>query len=316
MDLKNDDSVPNIKIDTALNELYQVIENKDGVVTYSVYRNEIRKLLIKIEKEEKNKAKKFDERQFDYDLLDAFKLYIKDEPIEAKEEIYKVLNEEISIVRSNPSLFKRILELASLVGTVGSIVLGIITIIVMMNIGDSQKNIMQLAYAPIITLSNTFFQNKDTGNYDNEYVVIQNNGYPIKNINVVYDTYVTFSIIGDTKKVTIPVSYYRGTEPINSDKGILLIIKGNDNNSYYYKVLDDIKKYNEGNESKITIDMFTLFQISYTEISDDKKILYYKDQKNITFDEYSKIKGLSDNKKRFFVEDIDIFEIKQLLNLK
>ncbi|WP_109391245.1 hypothetical protein ACLIX2_08910 [Proteus cibi] len=316
MDIKNDDSVPNIKIDIAPNELYSVRENKDKIITYFVNRNNIRKLLRKREEEKKNKANNFDERQFDYDWLDAFKLHIKDEPIEAKEEIYRVLNEENSIVKSKPMLFKRLSEWAPLLNIVGTIVLGIITIILTITISESQKNIMQLAYTPIITLSNTFFQNTDTGNYDNEYVVIKNNGYPIKNISVVYDTYVTFSIIGDTKKVTIPVSYYRGTEPINSDKGILLIIKGNDNNSYYYKVLDDIKKYNEGKESKITMDMFTLFKISYTEISDDKKILYYKDQKNITFDEYSKIKGLSDNKKRFFVEDIDIFEIKQLLNLK
>ncbi|HHE4959045.1 TPA: hypothetical protein ACPEVF_003941, partial [Proteus mirabilis] len=72
-----------IKIDIAPNELYQVIENKDGVVTYFANRDRIRELIADKEKQTiLAESQGIDRMMFNNDYMDKFNLLIVNEPVE------------------------------------------------------------------------------------------------------------------------------------------------------------------------------------------------------------------------------------------
>ncbi|EPH2166275.1 TPA: hypothetical protein OL861_001480 [Proteus mirabilis] len=88
-----------IKIDIAPNELYRVIENKDGVVTYFANRDRIRDLIS--DKENQTilaESQGVDRMMFNNDYMDAFNLLIINEPIEAQASIYEVFAQELEII--------------------------------------------------------------------------------------------------------------------------------------------------------------------------------------------------------------------------
>lgn len=88
-----------IKIDIAPNELYRVIENKDGVVTYFANRDRIRDLIS--DKENQTilaESQGVDRLMFNNDYMDAFNLLIINEPIEAQASIYEVFAQELEII--------------------------------------------------------------------------------------------------------------------------------------------------------------------------------------------------------------------------
>ncbi|EMB6139677.1 hypothetical protein KC982_12535 [Proteus mirabilis] len=88
-----------IKIDIAPNELYRVIENKDGVVTYFANRDRIRDLIS--DKENQTILAEYqgvDRMMFNNDYMDAFNLLIINEPIEAQASIYEVFAQELEII--------------------------------------------------------------------------------------------------------------------------------------------------------------------------------------------------------------------------
>ncbi|HEJ0301513.1 TPA: hypothetical protein SLP40_000849 [Proteus mirabilis] len=88
-----------IKIDIAPNELYQVIENKDGVVTYFVNRDRIRDLIADKEKQTiLAESQGIDGMMFNNDYMDKFNLLIVNEPVEAQANIYEVLAQELEII--------------------------------------------------------------------------------------------------------------------------------------------------------------------------------------------------------------------------
>lgn len=88
-----------IKIDIAPNELYRVIENKDGVVTYFANRDRVRDLIS--DKENQTilaESQGVDRMMFNNDYMDAFNLLIINEPIEAQASIYEVFAQELEII--------------------------------------------------------------------------------------------------------------------------------------------------------------------------------------------------------------------------
>ncbi|EOE1186615.1 hypothetical protein ACKAAV_002747 [Proteus mirabilis] len=88
-----------IKIDIAPNELYRVMENKDGVVTYFANRDRIRDLIS--DKENQTilaESQGVDKMMFNNDYMDAFNLLITNEPIEAQASIYEVFAQELEII--------------------------------------------------------------------------------------------------------------------------------------------------------------------------------------------------------------------------
>ncbi|HBN5548782.1 MULTISPECIES: hypothetical protein [Proteus] len=88
-----------IKIDIAPNELYQVIENKDGVVTYFANRDRIRDLIADKEKQTiLAESQGIDRMMFNNDYMDKFNLLIVNEPVEAQANIYEVLAQELEII--------------------------------------------------------------------------------------------------------------------------------------------------------------------------------------------------------------------------
>ncbi|WP_368871646.1 hypothetical protein [Proteus mirabilis] len=88
-----------IKIDIAPNELYQVIENKDGVVTYFANRDRIRELIADKEKQTiLAESQGIDRMMFNNDYMDKFNLLIVNEPVEAQANIYEVFAQELEII--------------------------------------------------------------------------------------------------------------------------------------------------------------------------------------------------------------------------
>lgn len=88
-----------IKIDIAPNELYQIIENKDGVVTYFANRNRIRELIVDKEKQTiLAESQGIDRMMFNNDYMDKFNLLIVNEPVEAQANIYEVFAQELEII--------------------------------------------------------------------------------------------------------------------------------------------------------------------------------------------------------------------------
>ncbi|EPD3052950.1 hypothetical protein ACR8YK_002486 [Proteus mirabilis] len=88
-----------IKIDIAPNELYQVIENKDGVVTYFANRDRIRELIADKEKQTiLAESQGIDRMMFNNDYMDKFNLLIVTEPVEAQANIYEVFAQELEII--------------------------------------------------------------------------------------------------------------------------------------------------------------------------------------------------------------------------
>ncbi|MER1734077.1 hypothetical protein [Proteus mirabilis] len=88
-----------IKIDIAPNELYQVIENKDGVVTYFANRDRIRDLIADKEKQTiLAESQGIDRMMFNNDYMDKFNLLVVNEPVEAQANIYEVLAQELEII--------------------------------------------------------------------------------------------------------------------------------------------------------------------------------------------------------------------------
>lgn len=88
-----------IKIDIAPSELYRVIENKDGVVTYFANRDRIRDLIA--DKENQTilaESQGIDRMMFNNDYMDEFNLLIINEPIEAQASIYEVFAQELEII--------------------------------------------------------------------------------------------------------------------------------------------------------------------------------------------------------------------------
>ncbi|MER1730030.1 hypothetical protein [Proteus mirabilis] len=88
-----------IKIDIAPSELYRVIENKDGVVTYFANRDRIRDLIA--DKESQTilaESQGIDRMMFNNDYMDEFNLLIINEPIEAQASIYEVFAQELEII--------------------------------------------------------------------------------------------------------------------------------------------------------------------------------------------------------------------------
>ena len=88
-----------IKIDVAPSELYRVIENKDGVVTYFANRDRIRDLIA--DKENQTtlaESQGIDRMMFSNDYMDEFNLLIINEPIEAQASIYEVFAQELEII--------------------------------------------------------------------------------------------------------------------------------------------------------------------------------------------------------------------------
>ncbi|HDU8435949.1 hypothetical protein [Proteus mirabilis] len=88
-----------IKIDIAPNELYQIIENKDGVVTYFANRDRIRELIVDKEKQTiLAESQGIDRMMFNNDYMDKFNLLIVNEPVEAQANIYEVFAQELEII--------------------------------------------------------------------------------------------------------------------------------------------------------------------------------------------------------------------------
>lgn len=88
-----------IKIDIAPNELYRVIENKDGVVTYFASRDRIRDLIADKEKQTiLAESQGIDRMMFNNDYMDKFNLLIINEPVEAQANIYEVFAQELEII--------------------------------------------------------------------------------------------------------------------------------------------------------------------------------------------------------------------------
>ncbi|MBN4086196.1 hypothetical protein NFG07_16875 [Proteus mirabilis] len=88
-----------IKIDIAPNELYQVIENKDGFVTYFANRDRIRELIADKEKQTiLAESQGIDRMMFNNDYMDKFSLLIVNEPVEAQANIYEVFAQELEII--------------------------------------------------------------------------------------------------------------------------------------------------------------------------------------------------------------------------
>ncbi|HEI7947566.1 TPA: hypothetical protein SLC33_000167 [Proteus mirabilis] len=88
-----------IKINIAPNELYQVIENKDGVVTYFANRDRIRELIADKEKQTiLAESQGIDRMMFNNDYMDKFNLLIVNEPVEAQANIYEVFAQELEII--------------------------------------------------------------------------------------------------------------------------------------------------------------------------------------------------------------------------
>ncbi|HHE4883034.1 TPA: hypothetical protein ACPFK7_003759 [Proteus mirabilis] len=88
-----------IKIYIAPNELYQVIENKDGVVTYFANRDRIRELIADKEKQTiLAESQGIDRMMFNNDYMDKFNLLIVNEPVEAQANIYEVFAQELEII--------------------------------------------------------------------------------------------------------------------------------------------------------------------------------------------------------------------------
>lgn len=88
-----------IKIDIAPNELYRVIENKDGVVTYFANRDRIRDLIADKEKQTiLAESQGIDRMMFNNDYMDKFNLLIINEPVEAQANIYEVFAQELEII--------------------------------------------------------------------------------------------------------------------------------------------------------------------------------------------------------------------------
>lgn len=88
-----------IKIDIAPSELYRVIENKDGVVTYFANRDRIRDLIA--DKENQTilaESQGIDRMMFNNDYMDEFNLLIINEPIESQASIYEVFAQELEII--------------------------------------------------------------------------------------------------------------------------------------------------------------------------------------------------------------------------
>lgn len=88
-----------IKIDIAPSELYRVVENKDGVVTYFANRDRIRDLIA--DKESQTilaESQGIDRMMFNNDYMDEFNLLIINEPIEAQASIYEVFAQELEII--------------------------------------------------------------------------------------------------------------------------------------------------------------------------------------------------------------------------
>lgn len=303
--------------DIELNEkLYDEYEGDNGDKVYLARRQEIKKIITNLYYNGVDVIKNKDLDDFFNNCLDEFDRALIKEPKMAKECVRNVVNEEITnIKKSRLHRGIQIKEYTPLLTSISAVLLSFISIFITFGISKNQEEVMKLAYMPVINVSRFLELDRVSNSYNNEHYEVRNYGYSVRNIKVSYKTYMNFSIIGEGEVKYLPVSYFRGTTKVN-ENNTKIIILGDYNNSHFFSILNALSEYNNHEENGIYTEIHSLFKITYTDVSGEEFMLFYKDEDAISSAEYVAESENLKNMEVIPIESVDISKIKELLHIE